>query len=132
MLRIRHRPTDGTRTQIPKTLFDMKVISLCQLTCLVIVSRRTKPDSDKVVSFVPPETEDGASIVQGGGFYGSYLDFDPYVKNDIDLIYKYRDMALHPEVEMSIDDICNDSLVYDDERVAVNLNLDKTSLVRKY
>lgn len=89
---------------------------------------KSKPDSDKVVSFVPPETEDGASIVQGGGFYGSYLDFDPYVKNDIDLIYKYRDMALHPEVEMAIDDICNDSLVYDDERVAVTLNLDKTQL----
>jgi len=89
---------------------------------------KSKPDSDKVVSFVPPDTEDGASIVQGGGFYGSYLDFDPYVKNDIDLIYKYRDMALHPEVEMAIDDICNDSLVYDDERIAVNVNLDKTSL----
>lgn len=89
---------------------------------------KTKPETDKVVSFVPPETEDGASIVQGGGFYGSYLDFDPYVKNDIDLIYKYRDMALHPEVEMAIDDICNDSLVYDDERIAVNVNLDKTSL----
>ncbi len=89
---------------------------------------KSKPETDKVVSFVPPETEDGASIVQGGGFYGSYLDFDPYVKNDIDLIYKYRDMALHPEVEMAIDDICNDSLVYDDERIAVNVNLDKTSL----
>ena len=89
---------------------------------------KTKPETDKVVSFVPPDTEDGASIVQGGGFYGSYLDFDPYVKNDIDLIYKYRDMALHPEVEMAIDDICNDSLVYDDERIAVNINLDKTPL----
>ena len=89
---------------------------------------KAKSDSDKVVSFVPPDTEDGASIVQGGGFYGSYLDFDPYVKNDIDLIYKYRDMALHPEVEMAIDDICNDSLVFDDERVAISLNLDKTSL----
>ena len=89
---------------------------------------KSKPETDKVVSFVPPETEDGASIVQGGGFYGSYLDFDPYVKNDIDLIYKYRDMSLHPEVEMAIDDICNDSLVYDDERIAVNVNLDKTSL----
>ena len=89
---------------------------------------KSKPETDKVVSFVPPETEDGASIVQGGGFYGSYLDLDPYVKNDIDLIYKYRDMALHPEVEMAIDDICNDSLVYDDERIAVNVNLDKTSL----
>ena len=58
--------------------------------------------TDKVVSFVPPETDDGASIVQGGGLYGSYLDFDPYIKSDIDLIHKYRDMSLHPEVEMAL------------------------------
>ncbi len=89
---------------------------------------KNKPQSDGVVSFVPPETDDGASIVQGGGLYGSYLDFDPYIKNDIDLIHKYRDMALHPEVEMAIDDICNDSLVFDKERVAISLNLDYTSL----
>ena len=87
-----------------------------------------KKEDDKVVSFVPPDNEDGSSIVQGGGLYGSYLDFDPYIKSDIDLIYKYRDMALHPEVESAIDDICNDSLVFDENRIAVNLNLDKTGL----
>ena len=89
---------------------------------------KKKDQSQELVSFAPPEDDDGASLVQGGGFYGTYLDFDPYVKNDIDLIFKYRDMALHPEVETAIDDICNDALVFDEERVAVSLNLDKTSL----
>lgn len=86
------------------------------------------PPESKVVSFVPPESDDGASIVQGGGLYGSYLDFDPYIKTDIDLIHKYRDMALHPEVEMAVDDICNDSLVFDDEKVAVTLNMDNSNI----
>ena len=89
---------------------------------------KKEPTETKVVSFAPPEQDDGASVVQGGGFYGTYLDFDLYVKNDIDLIFKYRDMALHPEVEMAIDDICNDSLVYDETKQAVTLNLDNTSL----
>jgi len=89
---------------------------------------KQKDPLEKVVSFAPPEQEDGASVVQGGGFYGTYLDLDTYIKNDIDLIYKYRDMALHPEVEMAIDDICNDSLVYDKTKSAVSLNLDEINL----
>lgn len=89
---------------------------------------KKEEEKKEIVSFVPPDDNDGAALVQGGGFYASYLDFDPYVKNDIDLIYKYRDMALHPEVESAIDDICNDALVFDEERIAIELNLDKTSL----
>ena len=89
---------------------------------------KNPPVESKVLSFAPPDQDDGASVVQGGGFYGTYLDTDVYIKNDIDLIYKYRDMALHPEVEMAIDDICNDSLVYDDTKTAISLNLDNTSL----
>ena len=89
-----------------------------------------KADSleEKIVSFAPPENADGAAVVQGGGFYGTYLDFDAYIKNDIDLIYKYRDMALHPEIETAIDDICNETLVFDDSKTAVELNLDNTKL----
>ena len=89
---------------------------------------KTPPVESKVVSFAPPEQDDGASVVQGGGFYGTYLDLDSYIKNDIDLIFKYRDMALHPEVEMAIDDICNDSLVFDESKTAITLNLDNTNL----
>ena len=92
--------------------------------------QKDKADSleEKIVSFAPPENDDGAAVVQGGGFYGTYLDFDAYIKNDIDLIYKYRDMALHPEIETAIDDICNETLVFDDSKTAVELNLDNTKL----
>ena len=92
--------------------------------------QKNKADSleEKIVSFAPPENDDGAAVVQGGGFYGTYLDFDAYIKNDIDLIYKYRDMALHPEVETAIDDICNETLVFDDAKTAVELNLDNVKL----
>ena len=83
---------------------------------------------EKIVSFAPPENDDGAAVVQGGGFYGTYLDFDAYIKNDVDLIYKYRDMALHPEIETAIDDICNETLVFDDTKTALELNLDNVNL----
>ena len=73
---------------------------------------------DKAQSFVPPDFDDGALEVAGGlaGFYGTYLDVEGAIKNDIQLINKYRDMSLHPECEMAIDDIVNESVVYDETK----------------
>jgi len=80
--------------------------------------------STNLKSFVPPDMDDGATIVEGGGFYGSYIDFDGSIKSDIDLINKYRDMSLHPEVEIAVDDIVNDAIVYDEKRSPVEIILD--------
>ncbi len=82
-------------------------------------------DQSKLQSFVPPETDDGAALVEAGGFYGSYVDFDGSIKNDIDLINKYRDMSLHPEIEIAIDDIINDSIVYDEKQNPCDIVLDE-------
>ncbi|HIJ11984.1 TPA: portal protein, partial [Candidatus Woesearchaeota archaeon] len=81
---------------------------------------------EKAKSFVPPDFDDGAIQVEGGlpGFYGTYLDVEGAIKNDIGLINKYRDMSLHPEAEMAIDDIVNEAIVYDETKKPVTLNLD--------
>lgn len=77
----------------------------------------------KPVSFVPPDYDDGATPVEVGGYFGAYVDFDGSVKSDIELIYKYREMALHPEVESAIADICNESIVYNDTLDAVKIDV---------
>ncbi len=42
-----------------------------------------KPDGTLVnPSFVPPEVDDGSTVVGGGGHYGQYLDLDGSVRND--------------------------------------------------
>ena len=76
-------------------------------------------------SFVPPDMDDGATVVEAGGFYGSYIDFDGSIKTDIDLINKYRDMSLHPEIEIAVDDIVNDAIVYDEKQSPVEILLDE-------
>ena len=78
----------------------------------------------RLASFAPPETDDGAALVEAGGFYGSYIDFNGSIKNDIDLINKYRDMSLHPEIEIAVDDIINEAIVYDDKQNPCDLLLD--------
>ena len=84
----------------------------------------TSASNSKLKSFVPPDTDDGAAIVEAGGFYGSFIDFEGAIKNDIDLINKYRDMSLHPEIEIAVDDIVNDAIVYDEKQSPVELMLD--------
>ena len=81
-------------------------------------------ENKNLKSFVPPDTDDGAAIIEAGGFYGSYVDFNGTIKSDIDLINKYRDMSLHPEIEIAVDDIVNDAIVYDEQKSPVQLILD--------
>jgi hypothetical protein len=76
----------------------------------------------KSVSFVAPDYDDGAVPVEVGGYFGTVVDFDGTIKSDIDLIKKYRDMALHPEVESAISDICNEAIVYDDTFTTVKID----------
>ena len=79
-------------------------------------------------SFAPPDYDDGAVTVSGGGYFGSYVDFEGSIKTEIDLIHKYRDMANHAEIEQAIDDITNDAIVYDDRKQSVSVVLDEVDL----
>jgi len=76
----------------------------------------------KSLSFVAPDYDDGAVPIEVGGYFGTSIDFDGTIKSDIDLIKKYRDMALHPETESAIADICNEAIVYDDNFETVKID----------
>ena len=86
---------------------------------------------DKVKSFAPPTSEDGSLTISPavGASYGTYLDLSGKVKNEIDLITKYREMTLYPEVDSAIDDIVNEAIVYDDAEPIIDVNLDKISII---
>ncbi len=85
-------------------------------------------DTKKLVSFVPPDYEDGAVPVEAGGYFGSYVDFDGSIKTDIELIHKYREMALQPEAESAISDICNEAIIYDDSHDIVKIEVAKLKI----
>ena len=89
--------------------------------------RKQKQAKEEVVSFVPKDHDDGAITLETGGFFGHYMDLDGRVKNDIQLVHKYREMALHPECELAIDDIINESIINDDNKQPVDINLDEVS-----
>jgi len=88
--------------------------------------RRTKKEKEikNAESFVLPTNDDGAVTVQGvAGAYGAYIDFDATVKNEFELVTRYRELSLLPEVDFAIDDIINEMIVIDGEEDTVKLNL---------
>ena len=88
-------------------------------------NKQTSQDQDiKNKTFSIPENTDGAVTIQSGSYYGTYVDLDGVVRNEIELITRYREMSMQPELETAIDDIINESIVNDDSAKGVELNLD--------
>ena len=81
-------------------------------------------------SFALPQSDDGSLDVYGnaGGAYGTYIDMEGSAKNDIELISRYRQMALYPECELAVDDIVNDAIVSDRQHPPVTINLENLNL----
>ena len=83
-------------------------------------------------SFVPKTDEDGSGVIQAGGHFGAYIDMDgDKVKNEVDLILKYRDIASQPECDAAIEDIINESIVGDHDEAPVNIVLDELEISDK-
>lgn len=103
------------------------------------ISRTGKPvaptekqeDVTSNTSFAPPDYDDGALPVTSGVYFSSYMDFDGGIKATSDMIRKYREMALYPEVEMAIADICDEAIVYDNTNNPVEISVDGKRLPPK-
>lgn len=77
------------------------------------------------VTPMPPPNEDGALTISSAAYYGTYVDLDGSAKNEIELITRYREMSMQPEVESAIDDIINEAIIKDEDGISVKLVLDK-------
>ena len=86
---------------------------------------KEEAESEQLKSFVPSVDEDGSVPISGGGIYGTYMDLEGQIRSDSDLIKKYREMALQPECDTAIEDIVNESLVFEDGDYPVQIILDK-------
>ena len=75
-------------------------------------------------TFALPQNDDGAVTIQSGSYYGTYVDLDGVVRNEIELITRYREMSMQPELETAIDEIVNEAIVMVDSGKAVEINLD--------
>jgi len=86
-------------------------------------SIKSKAEELKGQSPIPPSADDAVTTV-AGGYFGSYVDIDGVARNEFDLIRRYRDMSMHPEVDSAIDEIVNEAInsSLDDSPVAIELS----------
>ena len=86
--------------------------------------RKSIETNKKPVSFAS-DNEDGAyEINPTGGHFGQYMDLSgDKFESDKQLIMKYRSISQYPEVDMAIEDICNEAIT-DENGIIVRLNLD--------
>ena len=89
------------------------------------IGRKKQQDKDEQSkTFALPPNDDGAVTIQSGAYYGTYVDLDGTVRNEVELITRYREMSMQPELETAIDEIVNEAIVQDDDGKAVEINDD--------
>ena len=79
--------------------------------------------SQTAVSPIPQNDEDGVDYYLTSGFFGSYVDIEGVYRTEYDLIRRYREMSLHPEVDSAIEDIVNEAIVSDSNDSPVQIEL---------
>lgn len=81
-------------------------------------------ETSREKTFVLPENQDGAYVLQTGGHFGAYIDLDGANHDDVSLINRYREMALTPELDTAITNILDDAIISEDSGKTVEINLD--------
>jgi hypothetical protein len=84
-----------------------------------------QPEQLKNKTFTLPQNEDGAVTVAGAGYYGTYVDLDGTFRNETQLITKYRELAIQPEMESALDEIVNEAIVMEDSGQSIEINTDE-------
>lgn len=92
------------------------------------IKRKKEKDLPSVVA---PSLDDGSMIttsVNAGGYYSHVIDMDALVKNENDLIKRYREVAQYPDCDTAIDDIVNEAIVAEEDSDAVKIITDEVKV----
>lgn len=91
-----------------------------------------KQDGDELAkSVVAPISDDGSVVIDAGpggvlgDSYSLAFDTDGAIKNENDLIRRYRELSKYPAVAEAIEDIVNEAIVIDGKDGPVDLNLEE-------
>ena len=85
----------------------------------------------EVQSVVSPSADDGSTIVSSvnaGAYYGQVLDIEGTIKNENDLIRRYREISRYSDCDSAVEDIVNEVLVSEDDKKPVQIILDDLKL----
>ena len=83
-------------------------------------------------SVVPPVSDDGSVVgSSNAAYYGLVIDLEGIVKNENDLIRRYREISNYGDCDSAVEDIVNEAIVADSNKVAISIQLDELQLPDK-
>ena len=93
------------------------------------IERAKEPD---LPAFALPENKDGAlEATSAGGAFASYLNMEGSAKNEADLVTKYREMMIHPECDLAVENILQEAIITNQQQSgtpsAVTVDVSKTT-----
>ena len=95
---------------------------------------KTGEENKNLKSFVPPSgANDEDTLEVSSNFYSTFLNLENTARSDQELIDRYRDMSIYPEVEVAIDDIVSEAIVNETDDYPIKLltkNLEQTETVK--
>jgi hypothetical protein len=103
----------------------MAALNKFSLFGFTIARAKSEDEAGVQQSFSPPTNDDGALTITSAAYYGTYVDLDGTAKNEVELISRYREMAMQPEIEAAIDDIVNEAICQDDDGKTIKIVMDE-------
>ena len=87
------------------------------------IVQKEKPEQASFA--LPTDThDDGAVTITQNAHYGTYVDLEGAVRNELELITRYREMANHPECDQAVTEIVDEAITHDDDGTVVDIKLD--------
>jgi len=86
---------------------------------------KQQPREQASIALPTESMDDGAVTITQNAYYGTYVDLEGSVRNELELITRYREMSNHPELDQAIDDIVNEAITHDVSGRTVDIVLDK-------
>ena len=89
---------------------------------------QNQPPTQPAFTLPTEAIDDGAVNITSSSHFGTYVDLEGSVRNELELITRYREMANHPELDMAVDEIVNEAISHDDTGKIIHIKLDNLKL----
>lgn len=87
--------------------------------------KRKQLNQDVGNSVITPTPDDGSMLTSSSSsYYGLVIDVDTVIKNENDLIRRYREISQYSDCESAIEEIVNEAIVSDPNTPIVSISLD--------
>jgi hypothetical protein len=94
------------------------------------IKRKEEQDLPSVVT--PNAAADGSTVintgVNAGGYYGMVMDLEGVIKNENDLIRRYREVSQYSDCDGAVEDIVNEAIVANEQKKPVEITLDEVKV----